>query len=346
MQRIWSGRLVLAMAAAACLSTAPGSNAMAEVATEVVTSFDGPMEGLAVGSDGNLYVSGFFDHKIYRVEPGGKTSVFAELAPAYGGPDGITVGMAFDGKDTLYVAHTADSKISPLLENVTAKLDLTCRDATVTKTGLYGVSISTGKVEKIVTRGDGYGFCFPDDPAVGPDGSVYLSDLRLPGIWKIDPVAKTAVMWSADPLLWPNENPSTGARSGPNGVTLSKDGKAILAATSGDPKIISIPILADGSAGPATVVSGSHGFIDGLEIDADGNYYITEGGHLRQEIWMISANGRDRELIANNRTAPVNTSASLIFWNDKLCVANLGLFDVTAAEDKHKLVCFSNLPKF
>ena len=315
-------------------------------AARVVTTFEGPMEGLAVGPDGNLYASAFFGNKIYRIEPDGKTSVFADLVSAYGADGGITVGIAFDGKDAIYVAHTAESKVTPLLANVGARLDLTCRDAQVTQTGLYSVSLSTGKVDKVVIRADGYGFCFLDDPAVGPDGSVYVSDLRLPGVWRIDPVKKIAELWSSDPLMWPGDNPSSGAYSGPNGVTISNDGKAVLVATSGEPKILSIPIQPDGKAGPATAIVSGLGFVDGLEVDAEGNYYITEGGHNRQEIWKISANGKDRELIANNRTAPINTSASLVFWKDELCVANLGLFDVTPEDQRHKLVCFSNLPKF
>ncbi len=313
---------------------------------EVITRFDQGIEGLIAAPDGNLYTTTFMGNELYKVGPDGAKTMVADLSEAYGRDGGITVGIAFDGDDTIYIAHTADSAVRPLLQHVGEKLDLTCRDASVTETGLYAYSLSSGSVEPVVTKADGYGFCFPDDPVVAPDGSVYLSDLRLPGIWKIDPEAKKAELWSAHDLLWPGDRPSTGANSGPNGLAISADGSVLLAVTSGDPMLLKFPIQEDGSAGDPTIVAAGMGFLDGLEVDDAGNYYLTEGGHLRQEIWKISPNGHDRELIANNRTAPINTSASMAFWNDKLCVANLGVFEVTAPEDRYSLVCFSDLPQF
>ncbi|MBB6142172.1 streptogramin lyase [Silvibacterium bohemicum] len=64
--------------------------------------------GLAVGEDGNLYVSSRQEGTVYRVTPAGAASVYAEGM-------GIATGMAFDGEGNLYVGDRSGTifKIAP-----------------------------------------------------------------------------------------------------------------------------------------------------------------------------------------------------------------------------------------
>jgi sugar lactone lactonase YvrE len=64
--------------------------------------------GLAVGPDGNLYVSSRNDGTIYRVSPSGAVSTFSEGM-------GVATGMAFDTAGNLYVGDRSGTlfKISP-----------------------------------------------------------------------------------------------------------------------------------------------------------------------------------------------------------------------------------------
>jgi sugar lactone lactonase YvrE len=64
--------------------------------------------GLAMGEDGNLYVSSRQEGTVYRVTPSGAASVYAEGM-------GIATGMAFDAEGNLYVGDRSGTifKIAP-----------------------------------------------------------------------------------------------------------------------------------------------------------------------------------------------------------------------------------------
>jgi sugar lactone lactonase YvrE len=63
---------------------------------------------IAVGRDGNVYVSSSFDGVVYQVSPNGNMSVFVEGM-------GVATGLAFDDDDNLYVGDCRGTifKISP-----------------------------------------------------------------------------------------------------------------------------------------------------------------------------------------------------------------------------------------
>jgi len=63
---------------------------------------------IAVGRDGNIYISSRFDGMVYQVSPNGNMSVFVEGM-------GVATGLAFDHEDNLYVGDRSGTifKISP-----------------------------------------------------------------------------------------------------------------------------------------------------------------------------------------------------------------------------------------
>lgn len=70
-----------------------------ELNKSVINKFSGPT-GVAIDSQGVLFVASYTDNSIYRVMPNGQSYLFSK-SPLLGGP----IGLAFDSNDNLYVAN-------------------------------------------------------------------------------------------------------------------------------------------------------------------------------------------------------------------------------------------------
>lgn len=122
---------------------------------------------IAVDSKGNIFVADLEVHWIWKLAPaGGAPKRFAEV-PA-------PVGMTIDAHDRLWVVSNGNDqllRISP--------------DA---------------KIEVVVT---GRPFQHPNDVALGPDESAYVSDGYARTIWKVTAGAKPQAWISGPPLVNP-----------------------------------------------------------------------------------------------------------------------------------------------
>jgi hypothetical protein len=112
-----------------------------------------------------------------------------------------------------------------------------CRDATVTRSGVYKIDAKTRRVTALATKADGWPFCFPDDVTIDSQRNVYMSDLTYSAIWKISPDGKRVDIWSSHPLLNWSPKPYSGNPQGVNDLVLDKQQKSILAVTDGDPMV-------------------------------------------------------------------------------------------------------------
>ncbi|MCA1299427.1 SMP-30/gluconolactonase/LRE family protein [Stappia indica] len=302
----------------------------------ILAQFDDAPEGLVADGKGGFYVSLFHSGHVMQVAKDGTVRKVADLRTVIGPAKGSTVGIDWDGADKLYVAFSEYSKRFPWPAKANLSVEA-CGDATVTRSGLYAVTLSTGTVEPVVTRADGYPFCFPDDPVIASDGSIYLSDLSLQAIWKIDPKKKSAVLWSKDPLFSPGDKSLSGYPVGVNGIALAADESALFGVTGGIPMLVKVPINADGSAGKAEMLTFGYDNMDGLEVDAEGNFYLTET--LRSEIWKVSPDARKREQLGNPLQAPLGAPASLAFGAEDICVTNLNFFKHLPEEKANSIAC-------
>lgn len=328
-----------AAAAALVLSLSP---ALAEPKWRTLVQFDDAPEGLVADGNGGLFVSLFHTARIMRVGKDGATAQIADLRSVVGDANGSAIGLDWDGKDALYVAFSEHSKRYPWPADQSVVREA-CADSTVKTTGLYKVTISTGKVEPVATRAEGYPFCYLDDPAVAKDGSVFVSDLSFSGIWRFDPTAKEAAMWSKDTLFDAGRAPLSGFAVGVNGIAVSPKGDAVYGVTGGNPMIVRVPVNADGTAGAAEKVAFGYDNMDGLEIDADGNFYVTEA--LRHEVWKISPDIKQRQQLGNPSDAPLGSPASIAFLGDEVCVTNLNFFGNLTPDKANTIVCASGIEK-
>lgn len=297
-------------------------------------------EGLGTDSKGNYYASLVHAGEVVMLKDDGGYEHVAWVPSKEESGKGLLLGLEFDKDDNIYVAYVAHSRLDAT--GLRDPFHPECRDATVTRTGLYRIDAKTRKVTAMATRADGWPFCLPDDVAVDSKGNVYMTDLTYSGIWKISPDGKKVDLWSAHPLLnWPPK-PYGGAALGVNDITLDESEKNIYAVTDGDPMVLQIPIRVDGSAGEPQIRSRGYTALEGVKLDSKGNIYMSE--ILRSEIWVLSPNGSQRILIANKTNAPLDNNTTLVLKGDVLCTANMGYTHSKPEEADRTVVCMSGFP--
>src|SRR3984885_7692248 len=130
-------------------------------------------------------------------------------------------------------------------------------------------------------------FVGPNDFTADRGGGIYLTasgvyDLKAPISGTVLHLSESGVLVEVANLIHYS-----------NGLTLSKDGKSLLVAEMLAARILSFPILPDGSLGarsvwarlsdlaPPTAHADAYNGPDGLKLGPDGNYYIAQNGSGR-----------------------------------------------------------------
>jgi sugar lactone lactonase YvrE len=340
-----ASRIASPLAVLACallLITAP---AQSQFKAWVAAKLPDTPEGLAIDSKGNLYATLYHTGEVVMLRADGSYEHVAWVPSKEESGKGNLNGIDFDRSGNIYVAYRSHSKYDAT--DLSDPFHASCRDATSTRSGLYKIEAGTRKVTAVATRADGWPFCFPDDVALDSRGNAYVTDLTYSAIWKISldgkPDRKNVELWSTDPLLnWP-PTPYSGLPLGVNDLVLDKGGKRIYAVTNGDPMVLTIPIRKDGSSGvPEPLGSPGYSVLDGIELDPQGNIYISDV--VRNEIWVLSHDGKQRILIATKANAPLDDNTSLVFKDGVLCTANLGYRHAKPEEADRTVVCMKGFP--
>jgi len=316
------------------LAVAPPAHA--QFKSWVLAKLPDTPEGLATDAKGNLYATLVHLGEVVMINEDGSYRHIAWVPSREESGKGEVFGLDFDKDGNLFVAYTERSKRDFELDLLNP-FHPACRDATVTRSGVYRIDAKTRNVTPLATKAEGWPFCFPDDIALDSSGNVYMTDLTYAGIWKISADGKKVVLWSAGPLLNWSARPYSGLPLGVNDLAIDKEQKNIYAVTDGEPLVLRIPIKDDGSAGdPVPLPSGFSAF-DGIELDAKGNIYVSE--ILLNQIWVLSPDGSQRILIATRQNAPLDNNTSLVLRGDVLCTANLGFAHAKFDEADRTIVC-------
>jgi sugar lactone lactonase YvrE len=327
--------LVFLFSLIALFSVYPPS-ASAQFKAWVMAKLPDTPEGLGIDAKGNLYATLFHTGEVVILKEDGSYDHIAWVPSKEESGKGDLSGLDLDSQGNIYVAYKAHSKYDS--GDLRSPFHPACRDATVTRSGVYKIDAKTHNVTALATRADGWPFCFPDDVAIDSHGNVYVTDLTYSAIWKISPDGKKVDLWSSHPLLNPSSRPYSGYFAGVNDLALDRQEKNIIAVTDGDPTVLRIPIKEDGSAGePQPLLPTGYSFLDGVETDAKGNIYVSE--ILQNDIWVLSPDGSQRILIANKANALLDNNTSLVLKGDVLCAANLGFSHAKREEANRTVVC-------
>jgi sugar lactone lactonase YvrE len=308
--------VLLTMASLALMGLLAGS-ALADGTVKVYTKLPGVPEGVCVDRNNNLYAGVAYTNELVKLKDDGTYVHVAWIPSKEETGKGMLIGIEADDQGMIYAAYKEHAHG----ENLMNPRHPDCNLVSIKKSGVYKVDPSTGKVTQVITRGDGWPGCFPDDIDIDHAGNIYVTDLTYSGIWKIKPNGEYE-MWCDDPLLnWTDPVLPCGV----NVCVLDKEQKNIFSATTtAEGLILRIAIKPDGSAEKPVIHSRGHTYFDGIEIDNDGYIYASEPG-VNQIIVVSPKAGfaglTPRKVIA--RGAPLEGPTSLVLRNGKLYTANL-----------------------
>jgi gluconolactonase len=230
------------------------------VATHAATSVAARtclLEGPAFDGDGNFYFSDIFGNRIYKMEPGGKLSVFRA-------DSGRTNGNTVDAQGRLVSCEGAEQ--GPGGRRRIVRTDL-----------------KTGAVEVLTDRFEGKRYNSPNDLCVDAKGRIWFTDpfygedrsaleLDAEAVYRIDPDGKVTRVLSQPQI------------ERPNGIAITPDARTLYVIDShgrpgGNRKIWAFDVAEDGSLGGQRQVfdfgRGRGG--DGLRLDERGNLWVAAG---------------------------------------------------------------------
>ena len=226
-------------------------------------------EGLARGADGNLYASltTWGDEanlgQIVKVSP--TTGARTPFGDSFGVGGGLLPGLACDAQGRLYVAVAFSE--TP---------------------GVFRVEPSGPPAQILALPAES----FPNGLAF--EGRyLYVTDSSLGAIWRtsVDGFAAPSVPWVSDPLLLPGTKPADHG-IGANGIAASPGRLVVSVSDAG--RIVSLPIAADGSPGPVSVVAerGELRAADGIAFDSAGGLWIVTNGPVKGRLLVLAPNGK------------------------------------------------------
>ncbi len=257
---MWQARLsrrrvgaVIALAVTAVMgSTAAGADRQRE--PEVIASFphETVVEGIAVGTDGAVYVSTLAGGEVWRLDAGGGHTTLGRYET--GGGFGV-LGLYHHDRTHLLVA-------------VHGEPGFPCN-------GVYVLDVTAGPgggdCSGTLVPGTG-AISLPNAVSVDASGRIYATDSASGAVWRADSPSSPASVWIADPLL-AGTGELVGVPLGANGIDVS--GRTVYVAVTEGGRVVAVPIRGDGSPGSPSVVSDDPALagVDGVVVGPDHQLY-------------------------------------------------------------------------
>lgn len=242
--------VVLIAALAVVAATGPAAAAPAAFLT-----FDAPAGELPVSvvvdKVGNVWVSLQPRCEVRKYSHAGELLQATKLVASCEGDTGSS-GLAVDATGLLYAAVKGPADVRGVY--------------VVDDAGVIGKLPGTEQIQ------------FPNSIAFDHNnGTAYVTDMVGFKVWRVPP-GGTAEVWASGPAFV--ATPLPGIIGGPNGLAVDHD--AVLVSVTFVPRLVRIPIAADGSAGtpaivyPPPVLLGASMFaLDDITLDVHGNVYAS-----------------------------------------------------------------------
>ncbi|MGO9203727.1 MAG: InlB B-repeat-containing protein [Limisphaerales bacterium] len=254
----------------------PNSSAGTNDGTGAAATFDQPA-GLAVDTNGNVYVADYVNDTIRKIAPGGVVSTLAGEPEVWGYSDGTgaaahfhnPLGVALDAQGNVYVADTSNC----LIRKITP-------DGTVST--LAGVANSPGPTDGPAATAL---FRYPQGVAVDGSNNVYVADTENATIRKITPDGVVSTLAGSARNVGASDGIGAAAQFN-TPFSIAVDSQGYLYVTDTQNNTIR-KISPDGTvhtlAGAIGVAGGADGsgaqalfnYPEGVAVDANGNVYAT-----------------------------------------------------------------------
>jgi sugar lactone lactonase YvrE len=223
-------------------------------------------EGLAVGPDGNVYVTTFGFNSSGPVSGAGQLYVFNQNGQllrqkSVAGSSSHLLGIGFH--PTTHALLVIDFGAAQVL-----KVDSHTGASSVFMT----VTTTPGSTGLNALTFDG-------------SGNVYVSDSFNGIIWKTGSGGGVATAWVTDPLLATAGVPPFGA----NGLGFNKAGNALFVANTGNDTVVKIPVTGGSPGTPAVFVNSING-ADGIVLDSKDNLWVA--ANQADEIVVVDPTGK------------------------------------------------------
>lgn len=209
-----------------------------------------------------------------------------------GSSGGSMLGIAVDGRGRVYACDAGKGEIARW-------------DPTTGEVGTYARGVGGEDMD-----------C-PNVAAFGPDGVLYVTcsgEDGRPEILRISPGGRHVERWS------------DAAPGYPNGALVTPDGGALVVVEAHEQRVVRVPILADGSAGPPSLVAEVPDTDpDGIALAADGTYWVTL--YRPDGLVRIDPTGTV-EVVVDDHLASTFDAPTNIAWAgeglDRAVIANVG----------------------
>lgn len=245
------------------LIAAIGSAAQAASMSVALPGAKAYPESITSTADGTLYISSIGAGGIYRAEPGASRAQIWIKPGAMGSRSTFGV-LADERSGTLWVCSNDLSSLGIGTSIASQK----------TGSWLEGFDLKTGAGKTSAELPGKYAFC--NDIAVGPDGSVYVTDSGDPDILKLSADGKSLEVWATDHRFKPSKPPPKA--TGLDGIAVGSDGNVYVDTfTSGDFYRVEVK---DGKPRKITRLKSSRKLIfpDALRPISRNTFLLIEGG--------------------------------------------------------------------
>ncbi len=230
-------------------------------------------ESLTSAADGTVIVGSIAQRAIYRAPPSSALAV-QWIKPGTDGMQSIFGVLADDASDTLWACSNSFGRPQ--------------QGAPPPHAMLYSFDLTTGAPKGHYAFPAAGSFC--NDISIGPDGTAYATDTNNMEVVRLKKGASQLDEWVG--------NGAFGPRGGIVDGIVVLDGRVIVG-TLATSKLFSVPIEADGNAGPVTEVTLDHPLArpDGIRRFGRNGLLLAEGG----------SGGRLSRVILNGNQGTVTT---------------------------------------
>lgn len=249
-----------------------GSQAFAN-GTGTAAAFSNP-SGVAVASDGTVYVSDAYNHRIRKITPDAIVSTFAGSGNAtFANGTGAAASfwnpgaIALDGSGNVYVADTSNHRIRK-----------------ITPGGVVTTLAGSGSAGSADGVGTAASFNRPIGLAVNGEGVVYVADTSSQRIRKIAPDGSVTTVAGSGLGGFSDGNGSSATFSAPSGIAIDTTGTLYVADYNNN-RIRMISPSGDVTTIAGTGAAGSNNGVGsvatfhapkGIAIDAQGVLYVSD----------------------------------------------------------------------